>query len=708
MAGEASGAVALRRDAARDADGARGSSRRGLRRWTGAILSALVTTFLVCRFSAVLSVPEFAMLDVWLRARPARQPTPLIALVGITRDAVDDYAQVRDTECPGCVCRLVCRRTIGEAVSRLKKAGARVVAMDMVFSQPCPVGFGTEASHDAPLTAALELPGDTILIPETESNPGEKHFRDLPPDVLGDAEPIIASPILHSRRGVVRGVGLVQQGVPQAGERKRAEPLVMVAKVCPPLCMAVFAAYRRAPDELPVAVDHDTVRCAGVDVPVLSSETVVLMPAGRRDANATGGCLMLINWAGPIGTFPLYSLTDDVLPAEDSYLAKLFRGKVVLIGSLTDRLKTPLERRWALPRTQPVPGAGEAGEIAMSGLEIHANALDTLIQRRFLRPLPKAATWALVACLALAVVIAFQLTSTWRAVLVMGVAIVGLFGVAWLLIQHDIWLYTAVPVTAVLVAGVPTAVWGHAVARQQAAFLAGQVEARDAVRTTLAHDLKQPLSVINALAAALRVQKDGGELSPELLDRIQDQVRRALGDIDDLLTADPGRKLSLQLATFDLVALARGLAAAHSLESSYHEVEVSAPTGDVAVRGDPRYLGRALSNLIGNATKYWPEGGTVTVDVSAEPEAVLVNVVDGGMGISPDRQKIIFEPFERAVPDGSNIPGTGIGLFSVKRIVEAHGGSVSVTSSPGSGSTFTLRLPVMSVANAVDAEVSEP
>jgi len=121
---------------------------------------------------------------------------------------------------------------------------------------------------------------------------------------------------------------------------------------------------------------------------------------------------------------------------------------------------------------------------------------------------------------------------------------------------------------------------------------------------------------------------------------------------------------------------------------------VRGPDSGILLNGDARYLARAISNLMDNAMKYWPDGGIVVVDLYLSANEAMVTVTDGGIGMTPEQQARIFQRYERVVSDDLNIPGTGIGLYSVKRIIEAHGGSVSVHSVPGRGSTFTVRLPL--------------
>jgi signal transduction histidine kinase len=150
----------------------------------------------------------------------------------------------------------------------------------------------------------------------------------------------------------------------------------------------------------------------------------------------------------------------------------------------------------------------------------------------------------------------------------------------------------------------------------------------------------------------------------------------------------------LGLEALEVAALARDLATAQSLRSQLHRVEVRAPEAGVWVEADRRYLTRALSNLMDNAIKYWPSGGTVVVEIASDAHEATIRVIDHGIGIAAEDQPRLFSRFQRAVPEGVNIPGTGIGLFSVKRIVEAHGGTVNLLSATGQGSIFTIVLPL--------------
>jgi signal transduction histidine kinase len=117
-------------------------------------------------------------------------------------------------------------------------------------------------------------------------------------------------------------------------------------------------------------------------------------------------------------------------------------------------------------------------------------------------------------------------------------------------------------------------------------------------------------------------------------------------------------------------------------------------SGRVRVRADPEQVETILGNLVSNALKYSPEGGDVTISVREEPRWVAVDVTDHGDGIPEDDLPKLFQPFGRlqsAVTAG--IQGTGLGLHLSRGLAQGQGGDINVTSRPGEGSRFTLRLP---------------
>ena len=129
-----------------------------------------------------------------------------------------------------------------------------------------------------------------------------------------------------------------------------------------------------------------------------------------------------------------------------------------------------------------------------------------------------------------------------------------------------------------------------------------------------------------------------------------------------------------------------------------HAIQLILETPEsVTVEGDREHLRRLFLNLLGNAIKYSPAGGIVTVTLLRDKKWAVVKVTDTGMGISADEQKHIFNRFYRATQTGSRDgKGAGLGLSIVDSIVKAHNGYIAVNSSPKQGSTFTVHLPVLS------------
>jgi signal transduction histidine kinase len=125
-------------------------------------------------------------------------------------------------------------------------------------------------------------------------------------------------------------------------------------------------------------------------------------------------------------------------------------------------------------------------------------------------------------------------------------------------------------------------------------------------------------------------------------------------------------------------------------------------TEDFTGEWDRDRLEQVLNNLLSNAVKYSPNGGEITVSVSHDTRWVTIGVRDQGMGIDEEHQRSLFERFYRAGAEQTDIQGLGLGLYVTRRIVDAHGGEITVTSTPGEGSEFTVRLPLAPVAVSVE------
>jgi len=215
----------------------------------------------------------------------------------------------------------------------------------------------------------------------------------------------------------------------------------------------------------------------------------------------------------------------------------------------------------------------------------------------------------------------------------------------------------------------------------------------------VSHELRSPLASV--IGAARTLEQRWRELTPEQRDSflalIGAETSRLAGLIGDVLDAsriDAGT-FGYRFGELDLAELV--LDATSAAQVGHDEVRVEARIADGVppVHGDPDRLRQVLANLIDNAVKYSPAGETVTVAAGAVDGSVHVEVSDRGPGIAPEDQRVIFEKFGRVHVDGAK-PGTGLGLFIARSIAEAHGGTLSVRSSPGRGATFRLALPLSS------------
>jgi signal transduction histidine kinase len=223
---------------------------------------------------------------------------------------------------------------------------------------------------------------------------------------------------------------------------------------------------------------------------------------------------------------------------------------------------------------------------------------------------------------------------------------------------------------------------------------------RNQVLATVSHDLKAPLTIIKGQAQMLlRSQTPDPQRTTKGLLLIERAATRMTSWIDELLdTANlqAGRPLALQRAPSDLVALAWQAAAEHQRLTERHRIRVETKEREVVGLWDAARLARVLDNLLGNAIKYSPDGGPISVSVrlDEDADAAVLSVEDHGVGIPEADLPHIFERFRRGANVANRFAGSGIGLSGVSQIVRQHGGSVQVQSHPGQGTTFTVHLPL--------------
>jgi signal transduction histidine kinase len=227
------------------------------------------------------------------------------------------------------------------------------------------------------------------------------------------------------------------------------------------------------------------------------------------------------------------------------------------------------------------------------------------------------------------------------------------------------------------------------------------VRAHDELLAIVTHDLKNPLAAIQGYAQLLRRKARRGdtvglETFGETLSQIEDGARRMgtmLGELLDSARLQAGRALELDPQPADLAELARRVAGWQTGTGVAPQIRVDA-TEAVECSCDQARLERAVDNLIGNAVKYSPDGGQILVRVERDGAWAVLSIRDHGIGIPVADKPRLFERFHRCANALGRFSGTGIGLASVRQIVEAHGGTIAVESEEGEGTTFTVRIPL--------------
>ena len=606
----------------------------------GIVRAALLGGIAAVVLASVLTTPSLQWPDAWaydwlLRVRHAagggpRLPREVpIRIIGIDEAAAAHF----DCLSP------ISRGYLSLVLRKLTEARPRLIVLDVVLDRP------THADEDAALASAIERAGNVVLT-YVAFEAGDKGADSILPSFRDGALTLGAVDVSLDRDNVLRRM---QVAAPDASD---SAPFV-----------AVVAARE------------------------VQGGSVV--PSARE---------VLINFAGPLGqAFPILSSQQLLAGSVDR---DVLRGAVVFVGvtfkDAGDSVITPLSVSLDQLPTQSRP---------MAGVETLAHCLLTLLTAPVheLGWFPRAALAGGLGSLAAALVtwLAFVVAARRRLRFAVWVAAVtGLFAAAlpgWASLFVWRWTFWGLAPLAAVVLG-PTAaaadVAGRDYARKRDA--AAELRARQRLTATIVHDLKTPLAAIRVSAATLGHEpgrEARAEETRELLDIIERQTERLGHEIESPLDADPKRPIVAWRAPVDLGALVRDVVASQRASTVRHgfAVHVADSLGEVCV--DRALLLRAVANLVDNVVRYSPDGGSVEVRVEGDASKVRISVSDQGIGMTPAQQQRLFRPFARVVDERYGIRGAGVGLYSVKRIAEAHGGTVGVESEPGKGLRFWLDLP---------------
>jgi PAS domain S-box-containing protein len=223
------------------------------------------------------------------------------------------------------------------------------------------------------------------------------------------------------------------------------------------------------------------------------------------------------------------------------------------------------------------------------------------------------------------------------------------------------------------------------------------VAQRDEMLGIVSHDLRNPLSAIGMCAQVIADEKTPREERVRLAETVQESVewcQRLIADLLDIASIEAG-KLSIDRKRVDPVVIVGRALSLFELPASQRGLNLRADGLEHVpdALGDSGRILQVLANLIGNAIKFTPAGGTVTVSADSDDGNVVFGVRDTGSGIRADELSRVFERRWRSVEKNTE-PGSGLGLAIAKGIVDAHGGRIWVDSAPGEGSRFRFAIPV--------------
>lgn len=394
----------------------------------------------------------------------------------------------------------------------------------------------------------------------------------------------------------------------------------------------------------------------------------------------------------PTGT---YKPTSYATVLKDDSVLEKFRGKVVILGrdiqtTSKDYVRTPYSR----------------DIVAMTIVELHANMFDTVIRND--APIRMHEGWTVVITgliSYLTVVVVLTLTPT-SGLLLLGSTILSYFAISllafWL---GGWWIDVAHPFLAIFICYyffIPYRLiienrrsWEY---YQKNRLLTQVEELKTNFLSMMSHDLKTPIARIQGMADV--VKSDPNPLSPRQSDAI-DTLRRSSEELLDFISSvlNLGRieskAIQLNLQSKDVNALVREIVTKLDYLARSKNIEIRTELEPLfSIKFDVDLIRQVFSNLIENAIKYSPEGTSILISSEEREGWVVVQVADQGPGIPEDELPHLFMKFYRSRnAKGSSIKGSGLGLYLAKYFIELHKGRISLDSTFGQGSTFTVELP---------------
>ncbi len=369
----------------------------------------------------------------------------------------------------------------------------------------------------------------------------------------------------------------------------------------------------------------------------------------------------------------------------DPRLAHLMKDRVVFVGvtalsAARDRLLTPYSYGATMP-----------------GVEIHANAFETLAQGRFLRDAPDSAVFGFSLLLAVAAGLTFVLRSGWQAYTISGLLLAAAHLVPWWMFRQDIVFSWFAPASAAWLSVVAAASYEYFVVRRQLRKSESDRARYQQAIHFVTHEMRTPLTAIQGSSELMSRYNLNDEKRKQLATTINSESKRLARMIQTFLDVErlSAGQMELKREPFPMRSVVdacldrtRALAERKQIRVYLEDVPEANLTGDCEL------MEYAVYNLLTNAIKYSPAGTEVRVGGRQDGGLLHLSVRDQGIGMDSKDLKNIFRKFYRTKKaEASGEAGTGIGLSIVEQIVTHHGGRVEVESTPGEGSCFTLVIP---------------